>query len=142
MGAVAITDLSNLFGAFKFVRLAKKYAIKPILGCEFYVAEERKKTQFTKENPDKRFQQVLLAKNNRGYQNLIKLSSLAYIEGNYGLYPRIDKDLIIKYKEGLICLSGGLKGEIPNLVLNVGESQAEKLLSGGKRHLVMIFTSN
>ena len=128
MGAVAITDLGNLFGAFKFVRLAKKYGIKPIIGCEFYVAKERKKTQFTKDSPDKRFQQVLLAKNNKGYQNLIKLSSLAYIEGNYGLYPRIDKDLIIKYKEGLICLSGGLRGEIPNLILNVGESQAEEAL--------------
>ena len=132
MSAVAITDLSNLFGAFKFVRLAKKYGVKPIIGCEFYVAKERKKKQFTKDSPDKRFQQVLLAKNNKGYQNLIKLSSLAYIEGNYGLYPRIDKDLIIKYREGLICLSGGLKGEIPNLVLNVGESQAEEALKWWK----------
>ena len=52
MGAVAITDLGNLFGAFKFVRLAKKYGIKPIIGCEFYVAEERKKTKFTKDSPD------------------------------------------------------------------------------------------
>ena len=89
MGAVAITDLSNLFGAFKFVRLAKKYGVKPILGCEFYVAEERKKTQFTKENPDKRFQQVLLAKNNRGYQNLIKLSSAGLHRGE--LWP-LSKD--------------------------------------------------
>ena len=128
MGAVAITDLSNLFGAFKFVRLAKKYGIKPIIGCEFYVAKERKKTQFTKDSPDKRFQQVLLAKNSKGYQNLVKLSSLAYIEGNYGLYPRIDKDLIMEHREGLICLSGSLRGEIPNLLLNVGESQAEKAL--------------
>ena len=132
MSAVAITDLSNLFGAFKFVRLAKKYGVKPIIGCEFYGAKERKKKQFTKDSPDKRFQQVLLAKNNKGYQNLIKLSSLAYIEGNYGLYPRIDKDLIVKYREGLICLSGGLRGEIPNLVLNVGESQAEEALKWWK----------
>ena len=132
MSAVAITDLSNLFGAFKFVRLAKKYDIKPIIGCEFYVAEERKKTKFTKDSPDKRFQQVLLAKNKKGYQNLVKLSSLAYIEGNYGLYPRIDKDLIIEHSEGLIALSGGLRGEIPNLILNVGETQAEEALKWWK----------
>ena len=72
--------------------------------------KNEKKTKFTKDSPDKRFQQVLLAKNKKGYQNLVKLSSLAYIEGNYGLYPRIDKDLIIQYSEGLIALSGGLRG--------------------------------
>lgn len=126
MPAVALTDLGNMFGAFKFVRAALKSGIKPIVGCEFYVAEERKTLQFTKDNPDRRFQQVLLAKNKRGYENLIKLSSLAYIEGNYGLYPRIDKELIQKHSEGVIALSGGLYGEIPHLILNVGETQAEE----------------
>jgi len=128
MPAVALTDLGNMFGAFKFVRAAKGAEIKPIVGCEFYVAEERKKLQFTKDNPDKRFRQVLLAKTKKGYENLIKLSSIAYKEGNYGLYPRIDKQLIEEYREDVIALSGGLTGEIPHLVLNVGETQAEEAL--------------
>ncbi len=128
MPAVALTDLGNMFGAFKFVRAALGAGIKPIVGCEFFVAEERKKHQFTKDNPDRRFQQVLLAKNKQGYENLIKLTSLGYIEGLYGLYPRIDKALIEQYKEGVIALSGGLSGEIAHLILNVGEHQAEEAL--------------
>ena len=128
MPAVALTDLGNMFGAFKFVKKAIEEGIKPIVGCEFFVAEERTKTQFTKDNPDKRFQQILIAKNKTGYQNLAKLSSLAYMEGLYGLYPRIDKSLIKQYREGLIAFSGGLYGEIPHLILNVGETQAEEAL--------------
>lgn len=128
MPAVALTDLGNMFGAFKFVKAALKEGIKPIVGCEFFVAEERLKLQFTKDNPDRRFQQVLLAKNKLGYSNLVKLSSLAYIDGLYGLYPRIDKELIQKYSDGIIAMSGGLAGEIPHLVLNVGETQAEEAL--------------
>ena len=128
MPAVALTDLGNMFGAFKFVRAAHKAEIKPIVGSEFFVAEERTKTKFTKDNPDKRFQQVLIAKNKIGYQNLTKLSSLGYMEGLYGLYPRIDKELIKKHREGVIALSGNLRGEIPRLILNVGETQAEEEL--------------
>ncbi len=128
MPAVALTDLGNMFGAFKFVREALANDIKPIVGCEFFVAEERLKLKFTKDDPDKRFNQVLLAKNKEGYYNLVKLSSLGYTEGSYGLYPRIDKDLIKQYAGNLIALSGGLSGEIPNLILNVGEHQAEDAL--------------
>lgn len=128
MPAVGLTDLGNMFGAFKFVRAAFAADIKPIVGCEFFVAVDRKRLQFTKDDPDRRFRQVLLAKNKKGYDNLVKLSSLAYIEGNYGLYPRIDKALIEQYSEGVMALSGGLFGEIPNLVLNVGETQAEEAL--------------
>ncbi len=128
MPAVAMTDLGNMFGAFKFVKAALDNGITPIVGCEFFVAEERTKTKFTKDNPDRRFQQVLLAKNKTGYHNLAKLSSLGYSEGLYGLYPRIDKDLIKEYSEGLIALSGGLRGEVPHLILNVGETQAEEAL--------------
>ncbi|MFY0606720.1 MAG: DNA polymerase III subunit alpha [Cyclobacteriaceae bacterium] len=128
MPAVALTDLGNMFGAFKFVREALANGIKPIVGCEFFVAEERKKLKFTKDDPDRRFQQVLLAKNKKGYQNLVKLTSYGFLEGNYGLFPRIDKALIEEYKEGVIATSGGLRGEIPHLVLNVGETQAEEAL--------------
>lgn len=128
MPAVGLTDLGNLFGAFKFVREALANGLKPVLGCEFFVAEERKKLKFTKDNPDRRFNQVLLAKDKEGYHNLVKLSSLGYTEGYYGLYPRIDKELIEQYAGNLIALSGALSGEIPSLILNAGEHKAEEAL--------------
>lgn len=126
MPAVGLTDLGNMFGAYQFVQGALANDIKPIIGCEFYISEEREKKKFTKDSPDRMAQQVLIAKNKTGYHNLAKLSSLGYTEGLYGLYPRIDKELIQQYKEGVIALTGGLKCEIPYLVLNVGEKQAEE----------------
>ena len=129
MPAVAITDLGNMYGAFEFVNEALKHNIKPIVGCEFYLSEERTKTKFTKDNPDKRFTQVLLAKNKTGYHHLAKLSSIGFIEGLYGLYPRIDKQLVEQYKEGLMATTGGLTSEIPHLILNVGERQAEEVFA-------------
>jgi DNA polymerase III subunit alpha len=126
MPAVALTDLGNMYGIFKFVKEARNNDIKPIIGCEFFIAEERKKLKFTKDNPDKRFSQVMLAKNLNGYKNLIKLSSLGFTEGLYGYYPRIDKELISQYHQDLICLTGNLNSEIPYLILHVGERQAEE----------------
>lgn len=126
MDAIAMTDFGNMYGAFKFVSESLKNNIKPIVGCEFYVSEERKTLKFTKDNPDKRYQQVLLAKNKTGYQNLAKLSSLGFIEGLYGIYPRVDKALIAQYKEGVIATTGSLAGEVPYLILHVGERQAEE----------------
>ncbi len=126
MSAVAITDLGNMYGVFKFVSEALKHKIKPIVGCEFYIAEERTKLKFTKDNPDKRYTQVLLARNKTGYLNLAKLSSIGFIEGLYGIYPRVDKALVQQYKEGLIATTGGLSSEIPYLILHVGERQAEE----------------
>ncbi len=125
MTAIALTDLGNLFGAFKFVSEALKNNIKPIVGCEFFLADERKKTKFTKDNPDKRYQQILIAKNEAAYHNLAKLSSLGFMEGLYGIHPRIDKGLVEQYKNGLIATTGGLNSEIPHLILHVGERQAE-----------------
>jgi DNA polymerase-3 subunit alpha len=125
MPAVALTDLGNMYGAFKFVSEALKHQIKPIVGCEVYVAEERKKLKFTKDNPDKRYNQVLLAKSKVGYHNLAKLSSIGFIEGLYGIYPRVDKELVARYKEGVIATTGGLTSEVAHLILNVGERQAE-----------------
>src|SRR5690606_35240242 len=90
MKAMAITDHGNMFGVFKFVAEAAKHNVKPIVGCEFYVVNDRHKKQFTKEDKDIRNHQLLLAKNAEGYQNLIKLCSLGYTEGLYGKYPRID----------------------------------------------------
>src|SRR5690606_11199776 len=99
MPAVTITDLGNIYGAFKFVREATNHEIKAIVGCEFYLADERKKLKLTKDNPDKRYNQVLLAKNKNGYHNLAKLSSFGFLEGLYGIYPRIDKALVEEYKQ-------------------------------------------
>ncbi len=126
MPAVAITDLGNMYGAFKFVKEATHQEIKAIVGCEFYLADERKKLKFTKDNPDKRYTQVLLAKNKNGYHNLARLSSLGFTEGLYGIYPRIDKDLVQLYKQDLIATTGALSSEVPHLILHVGEKQAEE----------------
>lgn len=126
MPAVALTDIGNMYGAFKFVREAENQEIKPIVGCEFFVAEERLKLKFTKDNPDKRYSQVLLAKNKNGYINLAKLCSTGFIEGLYGIYPRIDKQLIVDHRADLIATTGNLTSEVPYLILNVGERQAEE----------------
>jgi len=128
MPAVALTDIGNMFGAFEFVSVARKHGVKPIVGCELYVSKERKKLKFTKDNPDHRHLQVLLAKDKGGYENLSRLTSYGYIEGLYGQYPRVDKELIKEYKSGLIPTTGSIYSEIPELILNVGESQAEEAL--------------
>ncbi len=126
MPAIALTDLGNMYGAFKFVREALNHEIKPIVGCEFYIADDRKKLKFTKDNPDRRFTQVLLAKNKNGYHNLAKLSSYGFTEGLYGIYPRIDKVLVEEFRQDLIATTGSLTSEIPHLILSVGEKQAEE----------------
>lgn len=128
MPAVALTDMGNMFGAFSFVAAANSMDIKPIVGCEFYFVEDRLKKKFTKDFKDKRYLQPLLAKNKQGYKNLAKLSSQAYIDGYYYKFPRIDRELIKQYSSDLICLSGGIRGEIGDLALNKGEEFAEEAL--------------
>ncbi len=125
MRAIAITDHGNMFGAFKFVSECNKKGIKPIVGCEFYVVEDRHKNKFSRESGDVRHHQLLLAKNAEGYKNLTKLCSLGYIEGLYGKYPRIDKELILKYHEGLIATTCCIGAEIPQTILKEGEEAAE-----------------
>lgn len=141
MPAVAITDHGNMFGAFEFVSQAWKKTkvvgkddtgkdilepvVKPIVGCEFYVVKDRHAKSFTKEVKDNRFHQVLLAKNKVGYQNLVKLTSLGYIEGLYSKYPRIDKELIEKYHEGLIATTCCIGAYVPQTILHQGEEKAE-----------------
>ncbi|MFZ1845891.1 MAG: PHP domain-containing protein, partial [Saprospiraceae bacterium] len=135
MPGIAITDHGNMFGVFKFVAEANKYnlkgqdpSIKPIVGCEFYMVEDRFKQQFTKTLRDKRYHQLMIAKNSTGYNNLCKLSSLGFIEGLYGKYPRIDKKLIEQYHEGLIATSCCLGAIIPQLILEGKETEAEEEL--------------
>ncbi|TXE09040.1 DNA polymerase III subunit alpha [Gelidibacter salicanalis] len=144
MPAVALTDHANMMGAFHFMKAVsnhnrgvevrnktaeergetpKEKIIKPVLGCEFFVCEDHK----DKSRKDNGYQIVLLAKNKRGYHNLAKLSSHAFVDGFYYL-PRIDRKLIQQYKEDLIVLTGNLYGEVPSKILNVGENQAEEAL--------------
>lgn len=125
MKALAITDHGNMFGAFKFVAEAGKHGVKPIVGCEFYVVEDRHKKQFTKEKKDKRYHQLMLAKNAEGYKNLIKLCSLGYMEGLYSKWPRIDKELILKYHKGIIATTCCLGASVPQAILRDGEAAAE-----------------
>ena len=127
---VAMTDHGNMFGAFKFVSEAKKRNIKPIVGCEFYLVEDRTKQSFQKSigEKDVRHHQLMLAKNATGYANLSKLCSLGFIEGAYGKFPRIDKELLVKYTEGVIATSCCIGAIIPQLILQGKEEEAEKEL--------------
>ena len=143
MPAMAITDHGNMFGAFQFVAEAWKDKVvvgqtpegkditeprvKPIVGCEFYLVENRHKRAFSKDDKDIRCHQLLLAKDEIGYKNLVKLCSLGFIEGLYGKYPRIDKELILKYHEGLIATTCCLAAEVPRTILKKGEEEAEKV---------------
>ncbi len=127
MPAVALTDHGNMFGAFKFVAEASRFNVKPIVGCEFYLVDDRHKKQFSKEDKDNRYHQLFLAKNEQGYKNLSKLCSLGYIEGMYSKWPRIDKELVLKYHEGLIATTCCIGAEVPQAILNEGEGKAEEL---------------
>src|SRR6201991_1316748 len=126
MKALAITDHGNMFGVFKFVAEAGKHNVKPIVGCEFYVVADRHIKQFTKEKKDVRCHQLLLAKNAEGYKNLVKLCSLGYMEGLYSKWPRIDKELILKYHKGLIATTCCIGASVPQAILKDGEEKAEQ----------------
>ena len=139
MKAVALTDLGNMMGAFRFVDTIKnknrqikeinntsddkKNLIKPIVGCVLNVCEDH----LNKNYRDNGYQVVFLAKNKNGYNNLSKLSSIAYTKGFYYV-PRVDKNLVIEFKEDLIVLSGNLYGEVSNKILNTGKKEAEESL--------------
>ena len=131
---VALTDHGNMFGAFKFAAAAARNDLKPILGCEFYLVEDRFKRSFlrSKGESDKRYHQLMLAKNAVGYKNLMKLTSLGYIDGLYGKYPRIDKELIQQYSEGVIATSCCLGAEIPQAILHGDLEKAESLVKWWK----------
>ena len=112
--ACAITDHGVMYGCVAFFDAAKAAGIKPIIGCEVYVAT---RTRFDKVNRiDGNNHLILLCKNETGYKNLIKMVSAAFVEGFYSK-PRIDKELLEKYHEGLICLSACLAGEVPQAIL-------------------------
>jgi DNA polymerase-3 subunit alpha len=116
MPAVAMTDHGVMYGCLKFYHAARQAGIKPLLGCEVYVAPRKLTDKVSKidENP---YHLVLLAENNQGYRNLLQLVSRAHLEGFY-YKPRIDLEILRRYSEGLIALSACLAGEIPRLLLN------------------------
>ncbi len=116
--AVAITDHGNMYGAISFWNEAKSAGIKPVIGCEVYVAPRSRMDKDPRLDA-RPFHLILLCENNEGYKNLIKLVSAANLEGFYNK-PRVDKELLRKHSKGLICLSACLAGEIPRL-LNSGE---------------------
>ena len=112
--AIACTDHGVMYGCVQFYKAAKKAGIKPIIGCEVYVAT---RTRFDKVNKiDGNNHLILLCKNETGYKNLIKMVSAAFVEGFYSK-PRVDKQLLEQYHEGLICLSACLAGEVPQAIL-------------------------
>jgi len=125
MDSVALTDHGNLFGAVEFYTKARKRHIKPIIGIEAYVAPhsrfEKSKTSIT----DAAYHLILLAQNNTGYQNLLKLTSIGYTEGFY-YRPRIDKEILSELHEGLIAASACLKGEIPAMLAKGDEKAAHQ----------------
>ena len=144
MSAVALTDNANMMGAFRFVSEIQSYnrsiddnkvgedgikqRIKPIVGCVFYVCEDH----LNKNHRDNGYHIVFLAKNKNGYNNLVKLSSIAYTKGFYYV-PRIDKTLVEKYKDDIIVLTGNLMGEVSNKILNIGQKNAEEALLWWKK---------
>ena len=124
MKAMAITDHGVMFGVIDFYKACMANGIKPIIGCEVYVAP-RKRTD-KDPNIDARYNHlILLAKDNEGYKNLTKLVSIGFTEGFY-YKPRIDKEILEKYHEGLICCSACLAGEIPQAILKGDMDEAEK----------------
>lgn len=142
--AIALTDTGNMMAAFHFVSAVLNHnkgakatnddlidkgeeptetILKPIVGCEFNICEDHT----NKSRKDNGYQVVLLAKNKKGYHNLAKMSSIAFVDGFYYV-PRIDKKIVEQYKDDIIVLTGNLYGEVPSKILNIGEVQAEEAL--------------
>ncbi|MDR2028028.1 MAG: DNA polymerase III subunit alpha [Treponema sp.] len=125
MKHLAITDHGNMFGAIKFRQECEKKGIHPIIGSEFYMAQGSRFEKTGSEYGNKYYHLVLLAANEQGYRNLMKLSSYSYTEGFY-YKPRIDEELLTRYSQGLIGLSACIAGEIPSLILEGNPEGAEK----------------
>src|SRR3989344_5982982 len=126
MTAIGLTDHGAMYGAIEFYLQCVKHGIKPIIGVEAYVAN---RTRFQKEPhiDNKRYHLILLAKDNTGYQNLIKLTTAAHLEGYY-YKPRVDKDLLRQYSDGLIALSGCPAGELGRAIKSGNMEKAEAVI--------------
>ncbi|HXK35345.1 MAG TPA: DNA polymerase III subunit alpha [Candidatus Paceibacterota bacterium] len=126
MPALALTDHGNLYGAIEFYKKCKAAGIKPIIGCEIYLAP-RKLSDKEPGIDGRNFHLTLLAKNDTGYKNLLRLITIAHLEGFY-YKPRVDHETLKKYSGGLICLSGCLKGELSQALLNQDEEKARAVI--------------
>lgn len=131
MDAIALTDHGVMYGAIDFYKACKAEGVKPIIGCEVYVAP---RSRLDKEpNIDNKYNHlILLAKDNEGYKNLSKLVSLGFVDGYY-YKPRIDLEILEKYHEGLICLSACLAGAVNQALLNGQNEKAEEIALWHKR---------
>ena len=147
MPALAITDHGTMYGVVEFFKACKNEGIKPIIGCEVYVAA---RNRFDKEQgrDEKPYHLILLVKNQKGYKNLCKLVSLASIEGFY-YKPRVDRELLEKYHEGLIALSACLGGELPRHLMKDDYDKAleaalwyNKVFGKGNYYSIMALESN
>lgn len=126
MNSLAMTDHGNMFGAIEFYEHAMKHGVKPIIGCEVYVAPESRFEKTSHGINEASFHLVLLAKDEQGYKNLMKLVSIGYLEGFY-YKPRIDMEVLNAHSKGLVALSSCLQGEIPHLIMTDQFDQAKKL---------------
>ena len=126
MPACAMTDHGNMFGAIEFYDLATKYGVKPIIGSEVYVAPGSRFDKSSHGIQEASFHLILLAKDDLGYRNLMKLVTIGYLEGFY-YRPRVDKEVLAKYNDGLICLSACLQGEVPHYIKTNQLDQARRV---------------
>lgn len=122
MNAVALTDHGNMYGAIAFYKACKDEGIKPILGCEVYIS---KKDLSIKDKSNERYHLILLAENNEGFKNIMKIVSIGFVNGYY-YKPRIDKEVLKKYSKGIIATSACLGGEVQKLILNRDIEAAKK----------------
>ncbi|MBU1753656.1 DNA polymerase III subunit alpha [bacterium] len=128
MPALAITDHGNMFGAIEFYKYAYKIGVKPIIGCELYIAPASRLDKNAQQGAITNYHGVCLVKNEEGYKNLMRLVSIGYTEGFY-YKPRIDKEILRQYSKGLIFLSGCIKGEIASLIIH-GQDQEARRVAG------------
>ena len=130
MNSAAITDHGVMYGCIDFYKECKKNDIKPILGCEVYVAPGSRFDRETVKGDDRYYHLILLAENNQGYQNLMKIVSAGFVDGYY-YKPRVDKEILRKYSEGLICLSACLAGEVQRYLQRGMYEEAKKIEEAG-----------
>ena len=122
MKAVALTDHGNMYGVIDFYKACKKVGVKPIIGCEIYVSQ---KSLYLKDRTNERYHLVLLAENNQGLKNLMKIVSIAFVDGYY-YKPRVDLDVLKKYSKGIIATSACLAGEVQRLIQRRDYDEAKK----------------
>jgi DNA polymerase-3 subunit alpha len=126
MNAIALTDHGNLYGAIEFYRACREASLNPVLGYEAYIAPGRRTDRDARKRGDAAYHLTLLAKDRTGFKNLIKMASVAFLEG-YHHFPRIDKELLEAHKDGLICLSGCASGEFSEYILKGQFDEATRL---------------